>query len=207
MLLVEGTSGVGKSTLLDGILRRYIRDRPPRKVRTLLHLSQAHTYGPLAQREDRGSLTAGENSQHLETIVSLLEWHVRALTAESTVKFLGLVDTLHLTQCHRPGVVVWNDVQRFDDRLARAGVRMVFLRASPEIIWQRGILPRADDSFIRVYAHQRFGVTLEQIHAYFVAEQERMQSILDKTVLPYMVLHAEADPDDNVARATDFWLG
>ena len=52
VLLVEGTSGVGKSTLIDRLLRRFVALQPPRRLRTLLHLTQAHTYGPRAPLED-----------------------------------------------------------------------------------------------------------------------------------------------------------
>jgi GTPase SAR1 family protein len=53
-LLVEGTSGVGKSTLIDRLLRRHVASVQPRKIRTLVHLAQSHTYGPLAvQRNGR----------------------------------------------------------------------------------------------------------------------------------------------------------
>ena len=45
VLVVEGTSGVGKSTLIDRLVRRYVADRPARKLRTLLHLTQADTTG------------------------------------------------------------------------------------------------------------------------------------------------------------------
>ena len=206
ILIVEGTSGVGKSTLLDGMVRRYVADRPPRKLRTLLHLTQAHTYGPLAPAEDAGTLSVQENVQHLEHVVAMLEWYVRALTAESTIKFLALVDTLHVTHCHRPGLVGWEDVRAVDARLARIGARMVFLRASPETIWERSIASRANDQFILGYAQAKLGASLEQIHGYFVDEQERMRRLLELTCIPQLVLDAETDLETNLARAAEFWL-
>ncbi|MGA8103591.1 MAG: hypothetical protein WB869_15630, partial [Candidatus Acidiferrales bacterium] len=69
-LLVEGTSGVGKSTLIDALIRRHAESAPPRKIRTLVHLAQSHTYGPLARPENAGTLTVAENQQHLERIVA-----------------------------------------------------------------------------------------------------------------------------------------
>ncbi|MGZ6071994.1 MAG: hypothetical protein ACXWK8_12315, partial [Myxococcaceae bacterium] len=134
VLLVEGVPGVGKSTLLDALLRRHVEDRPPRQVRTFLHLTQAHTYGPLAPDEDRGTLTPAAALAHLERVVGTLEWHVHALTAEHTPKLFALVDTLHLTQCHRPGVLGWTDVAPLDARLAALGCRLVFLRATSAVL-------------------------------------------------------------------------
>jgi len=206
ILLVEGTAGVGKSTLLDALVREYVSTRPPRRLRTLLHLTQAHTYGPLAPSEDRGTLTVADNVRHLDQVVATLEWCSDALTSESTPKFFALIDTLHVTHCHRPGVVVWSDVATADARLARLGARLVFLEASPETIWHRGILPRAEESFIRDYAQRRFGPSLEEIHRHFMAEQTRMRALLDQSRLPSLVLDADADMESNVARATEFWL-
>src|SRR6185295_15174059 len=80
VLIVEGTSGVGKSTLIDQLIRRYVAGQPARKLRTILHLTQAHTYGPLAPAEDLGALTAEQNLEHLDDVVSMIEWHVSALT-------------------------------------------------------------------------------------------------------------------------------
>jgi len=60
-LLVEGTSGVGKSTLIDALIRRHVDTASARKIRSLVHLAQSHTYGPLATPEDKGTLTADEN--------------------------------------------------------------------------------------------------------------------------------------------------
>ena len=50
------------------------------------------------------------------------------------------------------------------------------------------------------------GTTLEEIHRYFVGEQERRRCLLEKTTIPHLVLDVEADPETNLARATDFWL-
>jgi hypothetical protein len=206
ILLVEGTAGVGKSTLLDALVREYVATRPQRRLRTLVHLTQAHTYGPVAPAEDDGTLTVADNIRHLEQVVRTLEWYSSALTAESTPKFFAVIDTLHLTHCHRPGVVAWSDVAPVDARLAQLGARLVFLESSPETIWRRGILPRAEDSFIREYAQRRFGPTLEEIHRYFVTEQTRMRALLDRSRLPSLVLDADADMGTNVARAMEFWL-
>jgi predicted GTPase len=47
-LLIEGTSGIGKSALIDALIRRHVTTAAPRKIRGLVHLAQSHTYGPLA---------------------------------------------------------------------------------------------------------------------------------------------------------------
>jgi hypothetical protein len=206
VLLVEGTSGIGKSSLIDQLLRRYVADQPPRKLRTLLHLTQAHTYGPLAPGEDAGTLTPQDNLRHLEKIVTLLEWHVTALAAETKVKCLAIVDTLHLTHCYRPGVLGWDQVRQFDRRLARLGARLVFLEAAPDTVWNRGIEPRAHEEFILGYAQPRFGHTLTEIHEYFIAEQARMREHLTRTALPHLILCAEAEPSETLDAAYDFWL-
>ena len=167
VLIVEGTSGVGKSTLIDQLVRRYVADQPTRKLRTLLHLTQAHTYGPLAVDEDRKTLTVEMNLQHLDQVISLLTWPVSALTAETQAKFFAVVDTLHLTHCYRPGVLNWDQVSGLDQRLAAIGARLLFLHASSQTLWERGIRPRRNEEFITGYACPKFGNTLAEIHHYF----------------------------------------
>jgi hypothetical protein len=134
VLIVEGTSGVGKSTLIDQLIRRYIADRPAGKIRTFLHLTQAHTYGPLAAAEDLETLTPTQNQKHLGDVVSMLEWHVNSLNSETKVKFLAIVDSLHITQCHRPGVLSWDQVLDFDCRLSRLGAKLLFQSGSPQTL-------------------------------------------------------------------------
>jgi hypothetical protein len=204
-LLVEGTSGVGKSTLIDRLLRQFVSRQPPRRLRTLLHLTQAHTYGPLVPSEDLGALTVEQNLAHLDQVGSILKWHITSLRAESQVKFHGIVDTLHFTQCFRPGVLAWENVAPLDLQLASLGVRLLFLRASPGSIWTRGIDARRNEQFINSYACPRFGVNLHQIHDYFVAEQERMGALLSRTSLPYLELDADRDLEGNVEAAYAFW--
>jgi predicted ATPase len=65
-LIVEGTSGVGKSTLIDALLRHHATVAEPRRMRSIMHLAQSHIYGPLAWGEDDGTLTIAENQRHLE---------------------------------------------------------------------------------------------------------------------------------------------
>jgi hypothetical protein len=206
LLIVEGTSGIGKSTLIDRLIRRYVAEQPERKLRTVLHLTQAHTYGPLAPGEDLGTLTPEQNLEHLNKLVSMLEWHVSALAEENKIKFLAVIDTLHLTQCHRPGVLTWSDVSDLDRRLARLGARLVFLNGTSGTIWERGIAPRSNEEFITGYAKHRFGETLEDIHLHFVREQEKMRILLANTALDYLELDAERDICLNVADAYGFWL-
>src|SRR5579871_6163567 len=140
-LLVEGTSGVGKSTLIDALIRRHVSAAKPRKIRTVVHLAQSHTYGPLALREDRG-LTVDENLRHLERIVGTAEWLHASVQEHTRPWCFLLMDTLHLTHCVRPGVVKWKDVATYDARLAALGCKLLFLRTSPKELWERGIKPR-----------------------------------------------------------------
>src|SRR5579872_4190508 len=115
-LLIEGTHGAGKSTLIDALLRLHVKRSPVRKIRTVLHLTQSHTYGPLAAAEDDGSLTVEQNLQHLNRIVSLLEWLEQSVRGQQRPSCFVLVDTLHLTHCVRPGVVSAPDVAAVDAR-------------------------------------------------------------------------------------------
>jgi hypothetical protein len=168
-LLVEGTSGVGKSTLIDALIRRHVAAAKPRKVRTLVHLAQSHTYGPLADPEDRGTLTVDASRQHLDGIVRMLRWFHESVQEHARPWCFVLIDTLHLTHCVRPGVVRWSDVESFDRQLAALGCKLLFLRATPATLWERGLVPRVGAQFIEEYA-RKFGRTHEEIHQHFVRE-------------------------------------
>ncbi|HTR79608.1 MAG TPA: hypothetical protein VMH39_15925 [Gemmatimonadaceae bacterium] len=207
LLIVEGVSGIGKSTLIDALIRRYVADQPARKLRTLVHLTQAHTYGPLAADEDRGALTVERNLAHLDQIVSMLEWHVRSLVAERNPKFFGIVDTLHLTHCHRPGVVGWSDVAAIDRRLAALGAKMIFAHAGDQMIWDRGIAPRRDEQFMIEYAFEKWGGSLEAVHGYFVGEQRAMRSAAERTHLAHRAIAIDGPLSTYLDEAYEFWMG
>jgi hypothetical protein len=203
-LLIEGTSGVGKSTLIDALIRRHVDSAKPRKIRTLVHLAQSHTYGPLAGSEDDGSLTVDANLRHLERIVGTVEWLHASVQEHSRPWCFVLLDTLHVTHCVRPGVVKWGDVELFDRRLADLGCKLLFLQGSPATIWERGILPRAGDQFIQEYA-KKFGRTHEEIHGYFVREQEKLGELFSRSVMRKKVVQSDGALDGLLEEAFAFW--
>jgi hypothetical protein len=202
-LLVEGTSGVGKSTLIDALIRSHTMAAAPRKIRSLIHLAQSHTYGPLAVPEDKATLTVGENVRHLERIVSTLEW-LHACVQEHTRPWcFVLIDALHLTHCVRPGVVKWADVEAFDRRLAALGCKLVFLKVADSTLWERGIAPRVNDQFMR-YA-RKFGRSHEEIHRYFVNEQETLAELFARSAMLKLLLKNDGAPELTLAAARAFW--
>ena len=202
-MLIEGTSGVGKSTLIDALIRRHVNSASPRKIRSLVHLAQSHTYGPLALHEDHVTLTVEANLRHHERIVSMIEWLHDSVQEHTKPWCFVVIDTLHLTHCVRPGVVRWNDVEQFDRRLAAIGCKLLFLQVAPATIWERGIVPRVGEQFIREYA-RKFGKTHEEIHQHFVREQETLQDLFSRSTMPKLLLQADGD-NDALDDAYRFW--
>ena len=203
-LLVEGTSGVGKSTLIDALIRHHTATANARKIRSLVHLAQSHTYGPLAGPEDHGTLTADENVHHLERVLGLMEWLHASVQNHIRPWCFVVIDSLHLTHCVRPGVVKWSDVESFDKRLAGLGCKLLFLEVSPSTIWERGIKPRANDQFIQEYA-RKFGESEEAIHEYFVKEQEILAELFSRSVMPKLHLNNETEHETTLEAACSFW--
>jgi hypothetical protein len=203
-LLVEGIPGIGKSTLIDALIRRHMDLVVPGKVRTFVHLCQAHTIGPLAQAEDRGTPAAHQNHVHLDRIVSMLEWLHDAVRQDRQPSCFVMVDTLHLTHCLRPGALRWTDAAPFDRRLANIGVRLLLLRAQAPVVWERCIQDRAGWWLNTPYA-ARFGSTLEECHAYFLGEQERFNEMAGQSALDTLTLENDGDVDEVLDRAHDFW--
>lgn len=203
MLLIEGTSGIGKSTLIAALWKKYFAEH--RKIRSFLHLTQAHTYGPLAGAEDSQTLTSQQNCIHLQNIYKLLEWLASSVELEHKPKFFCLADTLHITHCVRPGVVTWGEVAGFDKSLSAIGCKLVFINAQPQTIWEMGIVPRKDEQFILEYA-KKFGSTPVEIHKYFVGEQQRMKPLAEQSAMQKIFLYAESPLEANVEQAYNFWM-
>jgi Cdc6-like AAA superfamily ATPase len=202
-LLVEGTSGVGKSTLIDALIRRHVSTAKPRKIRSLIHLAQSHTYGPLAVLEDK-TLTVHENARHLDGIVKYLEWLHASVQEHDKPWCFVVIDTLHITQCVRPGVVGWADVASFDQRLAALGCKLLCLEVTPTAIWERGIKPRMNEQFILVYA-KKFGSTHQEIHSYFVQEQETLKELFDQSSMCKVRMVNEGRDETTTDAAYSFW--
>jgi hypothetical protein len=206
VLIVEGTSGVGKSSLIDVLLRRHVAARGAREIRSVLHLAQSHTFGPLARSEDGGTLTVAENLAHLDLIASQLEWFHASVQEHDRPWAFAILDTLHLTHCVRPGTVAWSDVAPVDARLAELGAKLLFLEAPAPTLWHRGIVPRLNEQFILEYA-RKFGRTNEDIHAYFVSEQQKLRALFDHSAMPKLSLNADESVETLADHAYQFWTG
>ncbi|NTU47266.1 hypothetical protein HGA88_06575 [Candidatus Roizmanbacteria bacterium] len=204
ILLVEGIAGIGKSTIIDLLIRKHIQEAEQRKIRTFLHLTQAHTYGPLAPDEDSNSLTRSANLLHLDKITSFLSWMAQSVEKEKILKFFCIIDTLHLTHCVRPGILDWKDVLPTDSLLAKLGTKLIFVKAQPKTILERTIELRKDNQFITHYG-KRFGSNLEEIHQYFVGEQLKMARLFAASGLQKIELNAEKTAEENTDIVYDFW--
>jgi hypothetical protein len=204
-LLVEGVPGIGKSTLVDALIRRHVSSAEPRRIRSFIHLAQTHTYGPLAPAEDAGTLAVDENLGLLDRIAGTLEW-LHADLRHSDKPCFVLIDSLHLTHCLRPGVVTWNDVAPIDRRLAAVGCRLLLLKGKDETIWSRTIQARADSQFLTEYA-AKFGRTHAELQAHFINEQAEFVRMFEQSALQKRMLENDETLDTIVAEAYEFWLG
>jgi hypothetical protein len=205
-LIVEGTHGIGKSTLIDALVRHHIEQRPRRKIRSFVHLAQSHTYGPLAPSEDAGTLTIEKNVTHLDAIVRHVEWLSASVRTARPHFCFVIIDTLHLTHCVRPGIVSWNDVTGIDTRLKALGCRLLFLKGSAETIRRRSVDACAGSQFLDEYA-VKLGRSHDELHAYFVREQDELARLACASKLETLAIANDGDVNSVVNAAYEFWLG
>jgi hypothetical protein len=185
------------------LIRKYVEDN--RRLRSLLHLTQAHTYHPLSPDEPDSNPTPEQNLAHLEKILDLLNWMAATVSDEQRKIFFCAIDTLHLTHCLRPGVLGWADVSEFDRRLARLGCKLVFLRASGQTIRERTIWSRKDNEFITYYG-RKYGDSLDRIHQYFVREQEQMLALVEQSAMEKLLLDCDESVFDKSEEVFNYWV-
>jgi hypothetical protein len=202
LLLVEGTCGTGKSTLIKNLLARHIAEE--QRPRTLIHLSQAHTYFPLVARDLPDQPGKRQHREHLRHILRMLDWDY-ALQPRRWFTLFALIDTLHLTHAFRPAVLSWPEMGYVDQFLAGHGARIVLLRATPETLWQRLIVERGTDPMFLSHYQRKFGHSPEAVHAYYVQEQEEMLRLAAKSRVASLVLPAEDAESTLTAQAYGFW--
>ena len=158
ILLVEGTCGAGKTTLSAALARKEGVQLLPQRL----------TYGVVAPLEQLRALDDGLNHVLLGR---LIDWLKRTDRPDRWL----VVDSLHLTQWVRPGVLGLSSFASIDKQLARIGARGVLLVVTRETVRQRVIVGRAKTPF-RTYA-AKWAPDDAALLARFVAEQETMKEV------------------------------
>jgi hypothetical protein len=158
VVILEGTCGSGKTTLL----RAAPSVLPDRDVHLV---PQRVTYGPIAAREDAGTLDdAGDRDA------------LRAITLELGGSRPMIVDTLHATHFVRAGALSVASFVEIDRALGELDVLVVVLRISEAAIRERAIHARRGTGF-ETYA-RKFGATEDERVRYFAREQDRLLELL-----------------------------
>ena len=145
LLLLEGVCGAGKTTVCSA-LRNFDCGRE------ILVLDQHFTYAPLVPFEDAGTLTDAQNFDFLQDRIHSLKELTLSPCERSRIIVL---DSFHITQRCRPGVLSDDSFRRIDESLGRLRCRLVFLWIDDETLMQRTVLGRRNTGFAR-YA-QKFG--------------------------------------------------
>ncbi len=159
LLLLEGVCGSGKSTLCA-----FMHDTQPDEV---VIIDQKFTYAPIAPAEDVGLLDDELNAHVLSKQVGKL-----ATLIEDSSARVVVIDTLHITQMIRPGVLSISNFQAVDRSLASLGCRTIFLWIDEPTIMKRTVVQRRGTGFARYAA--KFGDTEKDVCSHFFHEQDAM---------------------------------
>ncbi|MEZ4711873.1 MAG: hypothetical protein R3A44_32105 [Caldilineaceae bacterium] len=201
--LIEGAAGIGKTTLVDGLMQRHLQLHPHQN--TLLRLGQGHTYAPLDPDGIESQITADEQLAYLNRIHHLLDFLAHPTGPNSTPPFSCLIETLHLTLSTKPHILSPAQLVEYDRKLAAIGCKLIFIRVTPETLWERCIWQRRHNGFIIVYG-QKYGRTLDEIHAHYVAEQAHMLRLFEESTMPKILLDGELSNEELIDTAYDFWI-
>ncbi|MFN8486173.1 MAG: zinc ribbon domain-containing protein [Caldilineaceae bacterium] len=201
--LIEGTAGVGKSTLANRLVHNYMKRTP--YINTLLHLGQSHTYAPLDPDNINASFTAEDHVNYLEQIYDTLSFLSQPPGLIPQPKLACIIETLHLTLAVRPGLLSQPQILAYDQRLAALGCKLIFIKVSPESHWERCIWERRNNGFITKYG-AKYGRNLEEIHSYYVAEQRRLLELFEYSSMQKLLVDGESSPETLAEIAFDFWV-
>lgn len=162
LLLLEGVCGAGKTTVCAALQELDCG-------REIVVLDQHFTYAPLVSQEDAGTLDNAKNLAFLQQRIRVLS---EMLSRECKRPRIVILDTFHITQHLRPGVLTIESFHRVDASLKALQCRASFLWVDEKTLMQRTIVGRRNTGFER-YA-QKFGKTEAEVHAHFCQEQNSM---------------------------------
>lgn len=176
VVIVEGTCGSGKATLLRAASTMFAGH----EVSVLM---QKVTYAPITEREDNGTLDDESNRRALLDNVSRIREEAVA------AKRIVFVDTLHATHFVRARALTLESFTAIDRRLCDLGALVVVLRIDEEAIRARAIVGRRGTGFYEY--SKKFGASEEERTSYFAREQERLIDLLaTHSRVPQIVLDA-----------------
>ena len=201
--LVEGTAGIGKTTLVDGLLQHH--QKLNQRFNTFLRLGQGHTYSPLNPDSVEPQHTAAEQLDYLNHVVDVLSFFSHPLGAGSNPPISCIIETLHLTLANKPNVLSEEQIARYDQKLADIDCKLIFIRVESDLLWERCIWERRHNGFITIYS-QKYGDSLEQIHAHYLQEQERMLAHFYQSKMEKILVDGREPIDSLVNKAYDFWI-
>jgi hypothetical protein len=116
-----------------------------------------------------------------------------------------LLESLHLTLGVRPGLLSESQLRDFDGKLAAIGCKLILIKVTPQALWQRCIWERRKNGFITKYG-RKYGSTLQEIHHYYVDEQQHMLELFEQSSMTKLLIDGDASPEVSAERAYQFWV-
>ena len=116
-LIIEGAMGTGKTSVAGHLIKKATANM--QDMASIVYLNASITYAPLKAEEKTMPTTVEDNIAHLERICDTLTWLAEAAALYGTTDQWCCVDSLHITQCLRPGLLSIRQAMDFDARLKK----------------------------------------------------------------------------------------
>jgi thymidylate kinase len=195
-LIIEGTAGTGKTSVLRGLLAHPAWTGRP-QISSLV-LSEHHTMRVLENKREHGTLTRQDHIGLLDNIVEMLAAFSRRLGSMDWARrnrknhqLHFVLERFHLSHLFHYESLDWEDVAGIEERLGRMNAQLCILTVNDQAMQQR--ITGDSTKQWRKYL-QSVGRSEAEIIAHFSLQQKKLLALCERTSLPVEVIDTSELP-------------